>query len=381
MNDQNNDPEKTRGLLGDKDADTDKTQSQSNPASGARRTDQAVSETEWRRLYDLAARVREMEPWAWLAETDIFGVRDPENDELLFISIMGNRGEHLAVAVYHGAEGLSGFLTMQELGESLYLADVMMTLRHAQAVFGDREELMPEEHKRIKTLGLSVRGRQSWPYFRGYRPGWHPWPTDSREAHWLTLALEQTLDVAPRLLDDSGILYNDNEKQHLMIRVLDDRDGTPVWTDSYCQVKPPSKTLNFRVSEVLVQQAARLPKMAAPLEVDVFPSFMRVAEKKGQRPQSPFVALAVNGDNGMIMGFELLTVEKTIDEMWSEVPERFLNILITSGVRPAEFHVPAHNPLHSLLERICQDLKTRVAIRDELPYLNEARQSLMNYQG
>ncbi len=381
MNNKENDPVKTLGTSGENDAKINEKRSRSNPAGRVRRTDQAVSETEWRRLYDLAAQVREMEPWTWLEETDVFGVRDPETDELLFVSIMGNRGEHLAVAAYHGAEGLYGFLLMQELGESQHLSDVMMTLNHAQAVFGDREELMPEDRQRIKALGLSFRGRQRWPYFHGYRPGWLPWPTDAREARWLTLALEQTLAVAPRLLDDPGILCQENKKQHWMIRVLDDRHGEPVWTDSYGPVKLPPKALKPCVPEVLLQQAARLPNMKAPLEFDVFPSFMSVAEKKGQRPQSPFLMLGVNGKNGMVAGFEILPVEKTMDEMWSEVPERFLDILIKSGFRPAELHVPAHNPLHGLLEPIGRDLKLRVATRNDLPCLNEARQSLMNYRG
>lgn len=355
--------------------------SPSNPGSGARRTDQAVSETQWRRLYDLAACVREMEPWNWMLETDVFGIRDPQTDESLFVSIMGNRGEHLAVGVYSGAEGLSGFLRMQELGESLYLADVLMTLHHAQAVFGDRQELMPEDRKRIKKLGLSFRGRQRWPYFQSYRPGWSLWSTDARETRWLTLALEQTLEVAPRLRDDPGILTKGLENHHWMIRVLDDRDGEPVWTDSYGPVELPPDASTFNVPEVLVNQAARLPKMKARLEFDVFPSFMSVAEKKGQRPQSPFLALGVNAKDGMIAGFEMLPVEKTIDEMWSEVPERFLNILIKSGFRPAELHVPAHNPLYGLLEPICRDLKLRVATQEELTCLNEVRQHLMNFQG
>jgi len=60
---------------------------------------------EWRKLYQAAIRIKEIAPWEWMTETDIFGVQDPETDEISFVSIMGMLGEHLSLAVYRGGEG------------------------------------------------------------------------------------------------------------------------------------------------------------------------------------------------------------------------------------------------------------------------------------
>src|SRR3954470_9743139 len=64
---------------------------------------------EWRRLYEAAIRVKELEPWKWMDERQVFGVQNPETGELGFVSLMGMAREHFAVAVYLGAEGLYGF--------------------------------------------------------------------------------------------------------------------------------------------------------------------------------------------------------------------------------------------------------------------------------
>ena len=39
---------------------------------------------EWRRLFESALHVKKMAPWEWMEETDIFGVKNPDSDEIVF---------------------------------------------------------------------------------------------------------------------------------------------------------------------------------------------------------------------------------------------------------------------------------------------------------
>jgi hypothetical protein len=71
---------------------------------------------EWRGLYEAAVRVKEISPWEWMTEADIFGVQNPETGELGFVSVMGMLGEHYAVSLYLGSEGIHGYLNLQEMG-------------------------------------------------------------------------------------------------------------------------------------------------------------------------------------------------------------------------------------------------------------------------
>jgi hypothetical protein len=52
-------------------------------------TENSPTIEEWRELYESAVRVKELAPWEWMTEADVFGVQNPETDELGFVSVMG----------------------------------------------------------------------------------------------------------------------------------------------------------------------------------------------------------------------------------------------------------------------------------------------------
>lgn len=73
-----------------------------------------ISIARWRPLYELARQIGAMAPWRLMDEMDIFAVHDPESDQTGYVSIMGTLGEHRAIDVYLGNEGLRGFLALQD---------------------------------------------------------------------------------------------------------------------------------------------------------------------------------------------------------------------------------------------------------------------------
>jgi len=144
---------------------------------------------QWKRLYELMGKIRELAPWEYMYEHNIFGVQFPEKGNLGFVSVMGNLGEHFAVAVYMGKKGFEGFLNMQRMGYRL-APDIVLQVPQLQASFEDREMITPEDRKIIKQLGLKFRGEKAWPQFRSYRPGCFPWYLEKEEAQLLIHGLE-----------------------------------------------------------------------------------------------------------------------------------------------------------------------------------------------
>lgn len=55
-------------------------------------TESIPTPSEWRRLYQAAIRVKEIAPWEWMTEADIFGVQDPGSDEISFVVSWGSWG-------------------------------------------------------------------------------------------------------------------------------------------------------------------------------------------------------------------------------------------------------------------------------------------------
>ena len=328
----------------------------------------------WRRLYDLAAQVRSMEPWLWMEETDVFGVEDAGSDETVFVSVMGLLGEYHAIAVYPGAKALMQFWQMQNAPDRETIADMLSGIHHAHAAFGKKSDLEREEKERIETLGLKFKGANAWPYFRSFRPGWCPWMVDAQEARWLILALEQLLDVAPRVQKNRRILGSGGPEHPYLVRVHSAVDAQSAWHDTHKPCPPPATTFRITVSNSLLDAVRAMEPSGLTIELDVTPSFMPVG-KKGARPQTPYLMMAVESASGFILGVELLTVEGALEDLWAQIPGKFLEMVKRNQVRPAGLAL--RTPwVFMVMEGLCKNLDIEVKPDPELQALTQARRSL-----
>jgi hypothetical protein len=331
----------------------------------------------WRRLYELATAVRAMEPWQWMEETDIFGVKDAGNEDALFVSVMGFLGEYHAVAVYPGARAVNEFWHMQEAPDRDAVADTLSAMHYVHAAFGKKSGLEPEEKRRIAELGLTFKGATGWPRFLSFRPGWFPWVVDAREARWLVVALEQLLDVAPRVQKDRRLLGRGGPDHRYLTRVRPADRPQAGWEDTHEPCQPPATTVHVTVPNTQLDALRAMKPDGATVELDVFPSYMPVRERD-ERPRLPFMMLAVESTSGFVLGFELLMVEGAIEDMWAQVPAKFLEVMNRNRIRPAA--VAMRTPrLFTVMEGMCKDLQIEIRPDPELAALSDARQSLMAF--
>ncbi len=327
--------------------------------------------SQWSRLYEAAIRVKEMAPWDWMSETDVFGVQDPESGEMGFVSVMGALGEHYAVAVYLGPSGLYSFWNFQEL-EPLALDEDFMAMTHLQAAFENRSELTEQDRDLIKKLGLKFRGRQAWPMFRSYRPGYFPWYVETQEARLLTFALEQTLNVAPRFKEDPALLTPGDNTDYLL-RAPQEKEGALAWGDQVVNVPPPEPAaISIAMDIPVLKTLKAVPMSRASLEMDLFWLPMRIGER-GTRPQFAYMLLVVESESGMVLGSELLGPGPTLDEMYGAVPLHVVRLLAQIGIVPREIRV--RSPLLlQLLQVLTDDLRFELVHSYHLPMLDEAKE-------
>jgi len=147
-----------------------------------------------------------------------------------FDYVMGNLGEHYALGVYLGAEGLATYLQIQSGVFEPPDISALLIQKCLMASYEDREFLEQPDRALIKELGLKFRGRNAWPLFRSYRPGYHPWFVTNTEARFLTIALVQAVDVALRLKHDPQLL-TPPRKGHYLVRVSEQRADGLHWSD------------------------------------------------------------------------------------------------------------------------------------------------------
>lgn len=329
---------------------------------------------EWEALYQAAIRVKELAPWQWMEEMDVFGVQDPGTDRLGFVSVMGMLGEHFSIATYLGASGLYSFWDFVEHADTAP-PEALLSIPHLQASFEDRGELTDRDRKVIKQLGLKFRGRNEWPMFRSYRPGYFPWHVEAPEARFLTRVLEQTLHVAPRFKQNPDLLTGEDADRHL-IRVGREEGEELVWEDRIMRIEPPEpKEIHFKIDTTLLEELRGVSHRSADLEIDFFMLPVFIGER-GARPACAYNLMIVDGGSGMILGHELLQCEPSLEEMHGRIPHIIMQRLAGLDVLPEQVWVRS-DLLYVMMDFLGQKLGFEVHYTEDLPALDEARNFLM----
>jgi len=324
---------------------------------------------EWGRLYAAAGRVKDMAPWKWMMEYKVFGVRNQERDEVAFVSVMGAAGEHFGVGFYQGPVALYDFLALRE-ADSVE-TERLLEIPQLQASFEDRGRLEREDRDTIKNLGLKFRGANSWPMFRNYAPGLFPWFLTSPEARFLTAALEQLLDVAPRVRDDEDVLCGEEDDEFL-VRVPRVENARLVWEDKIMRVPKPEmkKAAPAPLDPQLLESLKQLPEVTNVIEIGLTMLPMPAREKK-DRPFFPYLLMLVDANSGVIIGNDMLRPLPSLDAMRAEIPTKLAEHLLRLGVRPLRVAVRTETTARSLAP-LADELGIRIKLSPTLPALDEA---------
>jgi len=333
---------------------------------------------EWRSLYDAAIRIKELAPWEWMSEADMFCVQDPETREIGYVSVTGALGEHLSITAYLGALAFHKFWYIHQNPEHVYThPEELMEMRQLQASFEDRSELTKRDRDVIKKLGLKFRGRQAWPLFRSMLPGYFPWHLEPWEARFLTHILEQTLEVAPRLMEDpDAILPDDVIEGPYLIRTPRQQGEELVWGDEWRSVPKPELTLALAMDTELLERVARLPKAAgASVEMDFFAIFAKIQGSPQDRPVLPYILMMVDRGNGMILNFDMMIPSPHLADVWEQIPYKTVEAFAKLGALPQVVYVQ-NEFLASLLGSLTDSLGFEVRVTSAFRHLDEAREFL-----
>lgn len=334
---------------------------------------------DWKKLYEAALKMKENECWRIFDDNDIFGVKDPETRMIGYCSVMGRWGEHYGLAVHKGTRGLEGIFEIMD-GK---IEPTLMGAMHAQnclmASFEDRKYLNNNDHKIIKKLGLKFRGPDSWPLFRDYTTGYHPWYLNSSDVRFLTVALEQTVQMYHRMEKNPDLL-NNNEDSHFLVRVpIKGSDGIE-WKDEWLYPEPSTpdtRDTDFReIPELrdLLEGLRKNKKHGTDVwEIGTFFSPKGVKEGS-ERPYYP--KMFVYADNGKGLMLSFLLAEPT------NYQTKFLHHLLSYLAKADEFPgriFASDEEIISLLKPVTEELKIGLFEADHLPVIEEFKTEMSEF--
>jgi len=269
----------------------------------------AVSLSNWEKLYRVAAEFKHVAPWQWMEESNIFAVKQPANSGLGFCSILGRLGEHFALNVYLGMEGLQSFFRMIEY-DGDYIYDVVFSQNALTVSFEDRETVEKEDLEIISKLGLHFSGKAAYPVFRLLEPEIVPLPLESNaQVLYLINVIQQALQVTQEFKERTEELFLVKENKILTRAPQKSSTGfnwQNEWTTLPAEFKvalPPYVPFNQIKAELLAQSAKRTQARwivdYAVLPLPVYD------ESVFEKPFFPRVFLIVDVDSQFIIHYVL----------------------------------------------------------------------------
>jgi hypothetical protein len=331
---------------------------------------------DWKDLYDAAVKFKELKPWVWMLDSDMFGVQNPENNQIGYCCIMGNLGEHFALGVYLGTEGLGTYLKIQNQEITAGDMEAITGQKCLMASFEDRNYLTNADRDIIKQLGLKFRGRNEWPLFRIYEPGYPPWRLDKEMLKYLTLALQQSIEVALRFKEDPDMLIT-NKPDVYLVRVPKKSEGDLKWMDKWMKPEPIEKSGKALppVNEILLQKLKKnVKRIGGVWEADFFFSPTPIKESKDERPYYPYAIIYVDRQSGLILHVNMTKP----DEHITAFPSDFMSLVENMGVKPREILVRKEEAFE-LLELITSRLNIKLNLVKRLDALEQAQASMFQF--
>ena len=110
------------------------------------------------------------------------------------------------------------------------------------------------------------------------------------------------------------------------------------------------------------------------VELDMF--WLPTPIHEGVRPFYPYMAVLVGVESGLIIGFRMLKVESSFEDMWGELPRCVLEMSIEAGSLPRALHIRSPR-VGLLIEPLCEELPISVTPVGDLPGVDEAKEGLI----
>ena len=332
------------------------------------------SKKQWKALFEAAEAFKKTKAWEWMYDSDVFGVKNPVSGEIGYCSVLGNAGECFGLVLYLGTQALLNYLDIQSGNTDPDPKKILFETNCLMFSLVDRSDLMTEDLKIIKELGLKFRGRNQWPEFRRYEPGYIPWFISVEEAEFMTMALEQAIDVALRFKDDEDLLYPPEDTEFL-VRTASTEGEKYVWRDEVLSPAPLEEEEPIQPW----RDKARISKLKNNIrerrgvwEMDLI--FSPTPVRESERPYFPIVSLWVDAHSGMIITFGFHDLE----DYFEAAREHFVAWLEKNHVAP-EMIMVTSDQIFEILESVTRELDIKLTIVDRLPALDEAYSGFLDF--
>jgi hypothetical protein len=255
---------------------------------------------EWKELYEIGLKIKDLRPWEYFYDIDIITVVLPNDEHMYYCSIMGRGGECFGVGTYMDDKGMDGFFNILEEPD-MPITQILRYQNGLFSYFGDRNELTQKDLSIIKSLGYKFRGKNQWLYFQSYKPPYSPYILNKDEVRTLTDVYIQLYEAICDYVNKN--IKVDFKNQNTLLRIYENTSwitkATPLTIPDMRYFHP---LLN---DDLLAAKLNKQPQTGKVLEIDIAYLNGTVRDKSYERPAIPRIAIVTDAQSGIIFGQDM----------------------------------------------------------------------------
>lgn len=323
----------------------------------------------WPRLLDAAEEFKKMKPWNWLSDDQLIAILHPDTEELYICSILGMGGIEFGLSAFRGINSIEFFNQLifdPNFSERDYMKQDRLTVD-----FVNRDELSNKDYKLLKEYGRSYRGKNQWPVFRSYWPGFYPWFLVDEEVQELLFILEQLNNLCKNVQDRPGIIKHYQGDGRLFLWKYEEETGK--WEKGQIVITKEEnldQQVPLYVNELELQHIKQsIKKSNVIVELDSDYVLTPIQENKNDRPYYPMLMLLAEQTYGQIVFYEMFT-----DDSIEAVQLYFIEFIKKFNNLPKEIRVKELLALQ--IAPIAKKLNIKLQIVNSLPIIEDAREMM-----
>lgn len=274
---------------------------------------------ELKSLYTATLDFRDLGCWKWMSDLDLFGVQNPETEEIGYCCVIGANAEMFGLVVYLGNEGLDSYNLMAS--GKINNNDAVFSQKCLIVSFENKKNLEKADLDIIKSLGLNISGSYAYPMFRDHTPGFYPWFIAPEQIQFLTLCLQQAKEVGGRFKENETMLISEKKNEYL-VRVLQTVPHGVEWKNVWMQPQKSKKNISYlsRIpQEQLIEIESKYSFANVGWEFDCSYSFNPIQEDENTRPYFPRLLMCVDKYSEFILQTKLLAQVDIVNECQFEL--------------------------------------------------------------
>ena len=329
-----------------------------------------VPSSDWLALFEAARNFYHLAPWQWMADTDLFGIVNPDNQEKCVATVMGQQGGFFAIGFYRGKQGFLSYQLLQS-EEDLHDPDRPMYEQDCLMVsFDDLDNCDPEDKALLDSIGFDLQGMDRIPGVRSYRKGMMPWAPNLEEVRFLGLALRQAAEVAQTFQEDPNhFTAPAGEKGKLRFFTFEGGNWVANWDqpDGLFNLSPD----RFAIPDSL---EARLQQLPQGKDMLLFEQFFLESPTMDPRVDRPFfgqVLVLLNLEKAQFAG-----ADSTLPgEFLEQGAERIVEMWEAAGTKPGTLVVSTKEN-YLLLQPLARKAGIEIHLDPEVQVLQGIKEAL-----